>query len=120
MKLYLSNKELPESVIEKIWIEKGIPCAAVFARGSHRCGYIGLPKRHKWHGKDYDKIPIEVHGGLTFAQKDFIIEGYWWIGFDCAHFGDKVLSISHAESIEHFWTLEEVVKEVKSMIKQVI
>jgi hypothetical protein len=33
----------------------------------HLCGYIGLPPAHPWHGKWYDDIDAEVHGGLTFC-----------------------------------------------------
>lgn len=59
----------------------------------YRCGYIRLPKGHPWHGKSYDDVPAEVHGGLTFAQKDVSCDkggedDAWWIGFDCAHLGD--------------------------------
>lgn len=59
----------------------------------HRCGYIRVPKGHPWHGKEYDDIEANVHGGLTFAEKDTPCgkggkdDGYW-VGFDCAHCGD--------------------------------
>jgi hypothetical protein len=36
-------------------------------------------------GIDYDNIPVHVHGGLTFCEKD---GDNWVIGFDCAHSGD--------------------------------
>lgn len=48
----------------------------------YRCGYILIPHGHPWHGKSYDDIPAEVHGGLTYGDE----EG--WVGFDCAHAGD--------------------------------
>lgn len=66
-------------------------------------GYVLLPKGHKWHGKHYDDIPVEIHGGLTFSEPitEDMVEGEnweqyltkedvgcWMIGFDCAHFGD--------------------------------
>ena len=34
------------------------------------CGYIGLSPSHPWYGKDNDEIPIQCHGGLTFAQRE--------------------------------------------------
>lgn len=63
-------------------------------------GYVVIPKGHKCHGKDYDDIDVEVHGGLTFSDaaddiKDWpeIIEedkGGWVIGFDTAHYDDDL------------------------------
>lgn len=59
----------------------------------YRCGYIRVPKNHPWHGKGYDDINADVHGGLTFAEKDVpcgqgeLDDGYW-VGFDCAHCRD--------------------------------
>lgn len=65
--------------------------------GMHLCGYVSLPPGHPWHGKDYDDIPVSVHGGLTYAEpadesvaRDAAPRGWWVIGFDCAHGGDLV------------------------------
>lgn len=62
-------------------------------------GYVGLPKGHKYYGVDYmdlDDADISVHGGLTFSRmgnhmlnKGFK-GGYWYFGFDTAHFMDYV------------------------------
>jgi hypothetical protein len=60
----------------------------------HRCGYVRVGKDHPWYGKDYDSVDADVHGGLTFAEPDVPCakggadDGYW-VGFDCAHFGDR-------------------------------
>lgn len=61
-------------------------------------GYVVIPKGHPAHGKDYDDINIQVHGGLTFSSlADEIMDweeitkkdsGCWVIGFDCAHYQD--------------------------------
>ena len=56
----------------------------------YRCGYVRIPAGHPWHGKDYDNIAAEVHGGLTFADADVPCDAPgedndWWVGFDCAH-----------------------------------
>lgn len=58
-----------------------------------RCGYVRLPKGHPWHGKPYDDIGADVHGGLTFAEPDLEYDApgeddAWWIGFDCGHASD--------------------------------
>lgn len=62
----------------------------------HLCGYVDLPNDHSAFGKHYDNIDVEVHGGLTYAQKTgfslspFNWGGKWRVGFDCAHLGDFV------------------------------
>lgn len=71
------------------------------------CGYIGLPPGHPWHGQSYDEIghKVDVHGGLTFANRCAEVDGIeaichvpapgrpadvWWLGFDCGHPFDLV------------------------------
>ena len=80
--------------------ENGMDGLAV--RGPHGgwCGYIAIEPGHPDHGKDYDSVGVEVHGGLTYGslcQEDGKIchvprEGrphdVFWLGFDCAHYGD--------------------------------
>lgn len=53
----------------------------------HLCGYVFLPGGHKFFEKDYDDIPVDVHGGLTYSDN---YEGLWKVGFDCAHGGDRL------------------------------
>lgn len=65
------------------------------------CGYVVLPKGHKYHGKDYYDIDIECHGGLTysdeFEQEGVDFKGYA-IGFDMNHAMDS--GGSKTEAIE--------------------
>jgi hypothetical protein len=56
----------------------------------YRCGYVKVAPGHPWYGKDYYDVPADVHGGLTFAEKDVACgnggpDDGWWLGFDCAH-----------------------------------
>ena len=54
-------------------------------RSGHLCGYVILTTDNDYFGMDYDDIPVDCHGGLTYASD----EGpNWVIGFDCAHYGD--------------------------------
>lgn len=82
----------------------GLACLIVRNNGGSLCGYVGVPDGHAWHGKGYDDVNAEVHGGATFAgpcskgtdeshgichvagpgEPDHV----WWIGFDCSHAGD--------------------------------
>jgi len=79
--------------VEANWVtEAGLQAAVVIHPAGHRCGYVGLPEGNPNHGKDYNDIDAEVHGGLTFAggSKDYPVEsqGLWWLGYDCAHLYD--------------------------------
>src|SRR5262245_4121089 len=82
----------------------GLPC--LMKRNHHGawCGYVAVPPGHRWHGKDYDEVPVEVHGGLTYSDRcvgepgEEIChvplsgepEDVFWFGFDCAHSWDVV------------------------------
>ncbi len=72
----------------------------------HFCGYVHLPKGHRFHGVDYDDIKISVHGGWTFSDLD--VEGNWMIGFDTAHLGDD----------DDSWTEEDVREELARVVKE--
>ena len=68
------------------------------------CGYVVLPKSHKYYGVVYPDIP--VHGGITLSEhSDGLnwpeIEEGWVLGFDTAHYGDTI----------DYWTRDRVVKE---------
>lgn len=62
------------------------------------CGYVALPPGHVYYGREYGDVPVDVHGGLTFADrcherichapKPGEPEEVWWLGFDCLHFLD--------------------------------
>lgn len=56
--------------------------------GGFLCGYVMLPKENKFHGANYEDIPIDCHGGLTFSGQLRNDTENYWIGFDCAHLGD--------------------------------
>jgi hypothetical protein len=54
--------------------ETSLPCLIVRGPAGALCGYVGVPKEHPLHGKDYDGAydviytgEEGVHGGLTFA-----------------------------------------------------
>lgn len=94
------------------WVDEAtnLDCLIVRNRLGALCGYVGVPPEHPLHGKDYDQAheaaAIEVHGGLTFADRcqEGAEDGpgichvpepgrpakVWWLGFDCAHAWDLV------------------------------
>ena len=87
------------------WIDEatGLPCLIVRGPSGGLCGYVGVARSHPDYGRGYDDVEVEVHGGLTFANKcqpnaergicHVVAEGedddVWWLGFDCAHSGDQ-------------------------------
>jgi len=72
----------------------GFEWAVVHNGIGNRCGYVRVPKDHPWYGMtDFDLGHLDIHGGITFAEKDTPCgkgddEGYW-VGFDCCHSGDR-------------------------------
>lgn len=86
----------------------------------HLCGYIEIPTDHELYGKDYDEIEahydyeLPAHGGLTFS--DFVDNKYW-IGFDCAHFGD--LKPMYAPGFEEFRDKRDVYRDMDYVTKNI-
>lgn len=117
----------------------GLPCLIVRAGRDlgHLCGYVGVPAGHPAHGKDYDHLDVEVHGGLTFASacshgaEDRAIchkvepgepDDVWWLGFDCAHIGDVSPAMGryqkHRNWDESYKDFDFVVREVQRLAEQ--
>lgn len=96
------------------------------ASGGHWCGYVAVPPGHPLHGKDYDAVGADVHGGLTYANQcsgDICHvpapgepDDVWWFGFDCAHCWD--FRPGHAALMESVgiptpdWDREEVYRDL--------
>jgi len=56
--------------------------------------YLGVPESHPLAGRAYDDLPLDCHGGLTFAglgggKRDAFPAGWYWYGWDYAHSGDR-------------------------------
>jgi len=84
------------------------------------CAYIGLPQDHPLAGYNYELLPVDCHGGLTFASegKDKWPEGFYWYGWDYSHAGDYAfywdeppLAGSFPHDDEHKWLLGEVISD---------
>src|ERR1043165_3488178 len=90
-------------------------------------GYVVIPKDHPLYGKDYDAVDLDVHGGITFAEKvnEHLLEnwgqhpecegkltrediGKWVFGFDTAHYGDDLET----------WPYERVLEETSKLYSQ--
>ena len=70
---------------------RGYPCVVILQTQGHRCGYVGLTSTSSFYEREYIDIDVRCHGGLTYARP-YLYEqddnDMWWIGFDCAHYGD--------------------------------
>lgn len=115
-------EELAKDKVGTIYIdayENGI--RYIIMRGpASLCAYIGIPASHPLAGRDYDDIPLDVHGGLTFAHTGDGLrpEGMFWYGWDYGHSGDKSFydldypQFHRPESTA--WTVEMVKQEIWS------
>lgn len=105
---------------------RGFKCRILRNSGGliNLCGYVGLPEGHKWFGKGYDDIDVDVHGGLTYARNYLHKQpetDLWWIGFDCAHLGDiAFLEGNYSIGLETYKDMEFVENEIKEMVDQLV
>ena len=88
-------------------------------------GYVILPEGHPFYEKHYDDIPVDCHGGLTFAEDSQSmskttggIPNGWMIGFDTARRGDTLERWSMQAVFEHTIKLADAMNElVASMLE---
>lgn len=88
-------------------------------------GYVLIPEGHPLHGKDYDDIPVDIHGGLTFAaliDYDTIDKwdvltpddlGCWIVGFDTCHCSDDVTRWPKSKVWEETTKLREQIEAIQ-------
>lgn len=82
--------------------------------------YVAIPPWHKYHWIEYDDIPVEVHGWLTFSNmmndkyrekwQEFshFPNWYWIIWFDTAHYWDN-------QKDQNIWYVQD---QINKLIKQ--
>lgn len=86
-------------------------------------GYVKIPENHNLYGLTcFRNMPylglenetidsyFDVHGGITFAGRISDLNNDWFLGFDCAHFGDNPM-IQDEIYVE---------RECKNLIDQII
>lgn len=106
MKAYLSlDMQPPVVIIPNTW--------NTFSDTGWGNGYVRIPEGHEYYGKNYDDIPVNVHGGLTFSDNIFgdgkkFSDGYW-VGFDTAHYGDN----------RQLWPMDRVLDEAIHLFKEI-
>ena len=82
--------------------------------------YLGVPLSHPLAGFDYDDLPLDVHGGLTFSSEgggnSGFPEGWFWYGWDYAHAGDRPMYDSSFRKRGKEWTPKMVYQEAKQAL----
>lgn len=72
------------------------------------CGYVYIPSKHRYYiTEDYDSIPVEVYGGLTFKDKGKV-------GFDCMHTIEDIMT-TDKKDID--FVMAETIKLAKQLKK---
>lgn len=114
------NKKKPRIVSD--YYQDGVR-VVIISHYSHFCAYVGIPTDHPLAGFDYDDLPVQAHGGLTFGKEgddDYLPKGYYWYGCDYAHSGDlyycKIDGLSFGKESDKDWTLEQVKEDIWDMI----
>lgn len=126
-------------VVEKIGEYNGYKYAVCLMSLGHRCGYVAIPKGHRYYGTEYDFLDIDCHGGLTYSDSGYPLDdGNWYIGFDTAHLGDgkdiKALmkyypnrkDVKAIVDLEmnmfgvdrHIWSIDDIEAECRHIIRQ--
>ena len=122
------------------WIddETGLDCLIVRGPSGALCGYVGVPENHSCFEKDYDavydELEIDVHGGLTFADRcrpqedpskgichsgEVANKVVWWLGFDCAHLGDIAPKYDRcSDPCDTYKNIKYVTREVTYLASQ--
>ena len=82
----------------KDFTHAGYSCFILRNTSGNWCGYVGVPSTHSCYEKPYNDVDVNVHGGLTYADKcgghichipePGMPDDVWWLGFDTAHWGD--------------------------------
>lgn len=104
----------------------------IITNGAYPCAYVELLKKDKFYNKTvkgkYDKIPIDVHGGLTYAQTylQMCVTHSAVIGWDYAHpndyiyYPDRIFLFFCGDEFGKKWTIKEIMTDIKSVINQTL
>lgn len=91
----------------------------ILSLGTHPTAYFGIPVTHPLANRDYDTIPIDVHGGLTYGRIREEDPDTFWYGWDYAHAGDYCGYLSSMIfSGDTKYTTEQILTHVYSAIEQ--
>lgn len=100
-------------------IHDDLPGEPGTAGPGHWCGYVQIPRDSPLNTKIADAWGwnVDVHGGITNTHQDK--DNFWWVGFDCGHYGDALSPSAQTEN-RHYWTLREVKDETNRLVEQLL
>lgn len=105
------------------WREDGLWIIIMSMGGRNFCVYVGIPVDHPLACHDYENLPIDCHGGLTYGgagDGEYRPEGHYWYGWDYGHYGDYTWWGHESHRGNQFnekdWTLGEVKNDIWSAI----
>lgn len=73
------------------WQAHGLECCLLRNGSGAWCGYVGVRQSHPVPQGLVYQDTLNCHGGITWA-KSSKINDLFWLGFDCAHSGDRMPS----------------------------
>jgi len=102
----------------------------IMSLGTHPTAYVGIPSAEAndlFREEDLEESDsINVHGGITYENSYILDENKneygndkWWIGWDYAHLYDYMPDNDYSQYRKK-WTTEEILRDVKSVIDQII
>lgn len=108
-----------------------------FANGGYANGYVAVPPEHPYHGIDYYKLLVDIHGGLTFdasakeinnatsgkwsnleflGEETELPDDYWVFGFDTLHCDDNIKNWPRERCVEETLNLKEQLEKMSNNI----
>lgn len=89
------------------------------------CGYVGVPITHLFYKAEPGRFDLRVHGGATFTGTfEEIGDGFYFFGFDCAHYQDfmpgmtKFTGIGLVSQEETYKDFDFVLGQIWGLIEQ--
>jgi hypothetical protein len=92
------------------WVDPttNLPCLMVRNHSGAWCGYVGVAEGHPAFGVHYDRVNVEVHGGLTFS--DTCLTAEHLVGKELRK-GVKLMSLKEAQAYVEANSICHVVEE---------
>ena len=112
-----TNAEIKSHILS-CGIKNNIEYIIINNKGWYPCCYLGIPLNHPLTNKNYNDIPLQCHGGLTFGKVgedgSLLPSGKYWLGWDYGHCDDYVRFLSHSgyTVTGKKWTLNELEEEI--------
>ena len=115
--VYSSDPNADREILDEGYVHGYHYC--IVSLGSHPCAYVEIPKGHPCYGLDYGKIKVSCHGGLTYSEKGIgpLFPDAFWIGWDYAHFGDRI-ELPSCGRKGKTWTTREMLADVENVVYQ--